>query len=381
MGADAAGDAGLELAPLAAGTRRALAARLPGFATTANPVDITAALLGDSGLFGKVLPELAKDPAADMFFIHIPVAGTGYDVAAIARDTADFEARTGKPVAVAAWQRPVARAFRDHGVLTFRNEADAIGTLAQIAGHAAMLGQPRAPWEPAPAVAVPSGSGFLNEAQSLELLRAHGIACVAIHLCKSAQQAAQAWQAMAASGLAPVLKACSRDVPHKSEHGLVALDVATREQAIDCFGRFDRKLHELGAAREGLIVAARCRGLREFMVGARVDPVFGPLVVVGDGGKYVEAMDDCAVLLPPFGEAHVLEALARLRIAPLLGGVRGEPAPDLRALAAIAVACGQLITGAQGRITSLDLNPVIVNAAGEGAVAVDALVELSSPEN
>jgi hypothetical protein len=81
------------------------------------------------------------------------------------------------------------------------------------------------------------------------------------------------------------------------------------------------------------------------------------------------------VLLPPFSAADVEEALRTLHIAPLLAGVRGEPPLDVRALAAVAVGVGRLIQGAGSRIASLDLNPVIVGAAGEGATIVDALIE------
>jgi acyl-CoA synthetase (NDP forming) len=114
---------------------------------------------------------------------------------------------------------------------------------------------------------------------------------------------------------------------------------------------------------------------REFMVGARVDPVFGPVVIVGDGGKYVEALKDFAVLVPPFDVADVRQALAGLRIAPLLDGVRGEPPLDVEALAAVAIGVGRLIRAAGGAIASVDLNPVMVGAVGAGALVVDALIE------
>ena len=80
------------------------------------------------------------------------------------------------------------------------------------------------------------------------------------------------------------------------------------------------------------------------------------------------------VLLAPFDAAQVLAALQRLRIAPLLAGVRGEPALDTEAFAACAVAVGQLMTDAQAGITQLDINPVIVRARGQGCVAVDAVI-------
>ncbi len=98
-------------------------------------------------------------------------------------------------------------------------------------------------------------------------------------------------------------------------------------------------------------------------------------MLVGDGGKYIEALGDVALLLPPFDADAVLAALGSLRIAPILDGVRGEPPIDLAPVCAMAVRLGQLMVAAQGRIASIDVNPVIVGAAGEGAVVVDALVE------
>lgn len=130
---------GLPLAELSADTRRAVKARLPGFASAENPIDITAALLSNSRFFGDVLPSVAQDPAADLFFINVPVAGAGYDLEAFARDTAAFEEATGKPVAVAAWQAPVAAAFRARGIATFDNEAQALGALHQIVEHTALM--------------------------------------------------------------------------------------------------------------------------------------------------------------------------------------------------------------------------------------------------
>ncbi|MDM0086927.1 MULTISPECIES: acetate--CoA ligase family protein [unclassified Variovorax] len=373
MGADASEEFALPLAELAPATRAEVASRLPGFATADNPIDITAALLSNSGLFGDVLPAVAQDPAADLFLINIPVAGAGYDVDAFARDTAAFERSTGKPVVVAAWQDSVAAPFRAQGIPTYANENDALGTLAQLASHTALMRKPVVAWPAGTAPALPAGEGrFLNEAQSLAVLAAAGVPVVAHRLCRSARQAAEA---LAAVGAPAVVKACSGDVPHKSEHGLVALNVATAADAAALFERQWAKLAELGAAQEGVIVAAMRRGQREFMVGARIDPVFGPVVVVGDGGKYVEALQDVAVLLPPFAAADVTAALRTLRIAPLLEGVRGDPPLDVDALAAVAVAVGLLIVAAGGAIASIDVNPVLVAARGEGAVVVDALIE------
>lgn len=372
MAADAAADHGLPLAALAPQTRAALAAKLPGFATTDNPIDITSALLGNSGLLGDVLPAVASDPAADLFFLNIPVAGVGYDVQAFARDALAFEQQSGKPLAVAAWQSSVAAPFRAQGIATFDHEGDALAVLAQLAQHTALMRRPRPHWKPGKSPLWPApGQSVLNEAQSLDLLRQHGIATIGFAQCHSS---AQVQAAFARIGAPVALKACSFEVPHKSEHGLVALHVHSSEQALQGFGRMMARMEQMGVCQQGVIVAAMHKGRHEFMVGAHLDPVFGPVVVVGDGGKHVEALQDCAVLLPPFDSADVLQALRGLHIAALLDGVRGDPPLDLQAVAEIAIAVGRLMLAAEGAITSIDLNPVMVGAVGEPTLVVDALV-------
>lgn len=99
------------------------------------------------------------------------------------------------------------------------------------------------------------------------------------------------------------------------------------------------------------------------------------MVLVGDGGIYLEALKDFRLLLPPFGEAAVIGKLAELRIAPLLGGIRGRAARDVTAFARMAVKLGEAMLAWNGAVAAVDINPVIVLAEGEGAVAVDALVQ------
>lgn len=373
MAADLASELGLPLASFAETTRRALADVLPGFATTTNPIDITAALLSNSRLFGAILPIVARDPAADLFLIAIPVAGQGYDVDAFARDTAEFAALTGKPVAVAAPQALVADRFRAAGIPTFSGETEAVLALDQLARHWALLRRPTPPKPPHMSVVLPPGKGrFLNEAESLALLAAHGLPVVPHRLCRSEREARIAFRDL---GSPVAVKACSADVPHKSELGLVALNLVSEEAVAQAFAAQLAKLEEIGASPDGIIVAAMAEGRREFVLGAKLDPVFGPVVMIGDGGKYVEALPDIELLLPPFSEAEAKDAILRLRIAPILEGVRGEKPVDIDALAHAAWRLGALIAAAHGRIAALDLNPVLAGAAGQGVVVLDALVE------
>jgi acyl-CoA synthetase (NDP forming) len=373
MAADIAADLGMPLAALSEETQRELGAALPGFATVRNPIDITAALLANNHLLGAILPILARDPAVDLTMLAVPVAGVGYDLESFARDTAEFLQSTGKPVVLAAPQTGVAAPFRAVGVPTFADETQAIRALDQLARHWALLRRPPMTPTPLATVRMPEGSArFLNEAQSLALVAAHGIPVVPHRLCRTEAEAREAFRAL---GPRVAVKACSADVPHKSEHGLVALGIASEDAAATVFAELGRKLDALGLARDGVIVAAMASAARECALGARLDPVFGPVVMVGDGGKYVEAMPDVAVLLSPFSREDVLDALGRLRIAPLFEGVRGEPPFDAEALVEAALKLGILIASAQGHIASIDLNPVMVGPRGAGIVVADALVE------
>jgi hypothetical protein len=110
----------------------------------------------------------------------------------------------------------------------------------------------------------------------------------------------------------------------------VFVGLRTAEQIADAWEICTRRVAAMGVPLDGVIVAQRVRGRREFALGVRQDPLFGTVVMVSDGGKYVEALRDFVVLLYPFCEADVIARLRRLRIAPVLAGVRGEGAVDLR---------------------------------------------------
>ena len=141
------------------------------------------------------------------------------------------------------------------------------------------------------------------------------------------------------------------------------------------FTDLEARLDALGVVAEGVIVARMARGRRELVLGAKIDAVFGPVVMIGDGGRYVEALDDIALLFPPFSAEQVREALSTLRLRVFLEGRRGDPPMDVEPLCRAAVRLGEVIVGAGQSIASIDLNPVIVGAEGEGLVVVDALVE------
>ena len=373
--ADAATAVGMPMARLAPDTDAKLKGILPSFATTTNPIDLTAALLSNSRLFGDILPVIAEDPAADAFLIGVPVAGPGYDVAAFARDAAAFGQQTGKPLVIAATQRSVAEPFAAQGLSVFPTETEAVSALHQFLAHRELMAQALDRKNQGGLAAQPlvtaSATHMLNEADSLALLASRGIKVVPHRLCRSRAEAAAAFDMI---GGPVVVKGCSADIAHKSELGLVKLGVRTREAAEEAYAEMEAIIRNHGSRFDGVIIAAMASGRREIMIGAHRDPVFGPVVAVGDGGKYVEIFRDTTLLLPPFSKDEAIAALRRLRIAPLFEGVRGEAPMDLEALSDAVVKIGELMGDPAAKVMSLDLNPVLLDSAGRGCVVVDAVV-------
>ncbi|MFL6717651.1 MAG: acetate--CoA ligase family protein, partial [Burkholderiaceae bacterium] len=373
MCADAAEQAGLPLTELAASTCQQLRAILPDFATATNPLDLTAALMGDNGMYPRVLDALGSDPDVDMFLVGIPVAGPGYDVPALADATAAFARRLQRPVAVCAPQASVRNAFAAQGLPVFRTESDAVRALRQYSADRQPLAAPvRLADEPI--AGLPRHGGVLGEADSLELLRRAGLPVVDHVLCDSVEEARAAF---ARFGSPVVLKGCAAAVPHKSEHGLVHLNV---QSADDAAAAAESCLTALGAMDCGparVLVAPMVRGLHEFMLGVAVDPAFGTVVMIGEGGTLVEVRRDTVSLLAPFSQEEALSALRSLRIAPLFDGYRERPALDIAALAQAAVALGDFAWCNRKRLLSVDMNPVMALARGHGVLAVDAVVELN----
>ncbi|CAG9243638.1 acetate--CoA ligase family protein [Paraburkholderia caribensis] len=368
--ADAAERVGLPLASLSEATVASLAQILPGFATAGNPLDLTASLLGNGAMFSKVLDALGRDPQADMFAIGVPVAGPGYDVPDLARTAAHFMASHRNPLVVTAPQRSVRAEFEACGVPTYISETDAIHALWQYAHSDRMHCAAASSLSPEETI-VPHG--LLDEAASLSLLQRYGVPVVEHAVCANADEAAVIAQTM---GEQVVVKGCAAEIPHKSEHGLVHIGVSdARGAAEDCLAR----LNSLGVREPRVVVARMARGLHEFMLGVTVDPVLGPIVVIGEGGTLVEVRGDVASLLAPFTVDDALAAIRRLRIAPLINGYRGQPPLDADALAKAAVALGHFAMAHRTSLVSVDMNPVMVMARGDGVVVVDAVVQFKEP--
>ena len=367
LSADAIERYGMELAQFSPETEESIRQVLPDFAASKNPIDITAALLTDSGLFGKVLPRAGNDEEVDILMIGIPVSGKAYDFERFAQDTADFIRDYGKPVVLAAPQMDVRAAFARHGVPTFETEDSAIRALAQFTNHLVLMQQ--APGGSVTPAQTGRAGATLDEFASLELIAGKGVAVPFRQICVTAQDA-QAFLATCPNGI--VLKANSAELPHKSEHGLVRIGLKTSEDVARNFAEIEAKMAEMGMPFEGVLAAEMLASGRELVVGGHIDPIFGPVVIVGEGGVAVEAMPDNRLLLTPFSLSDIEAALAKLRIGPLFKGVRG--ARPLNAQAVFQAARGVAELLGEGAVLSVDINPLITTP--DGATAADALVEI-----
>ena len=382
LAADAAEDEGLRLVEFDAGGTEALRAVLPSYVSARNPIDMTTALLGQPQIFGRTLDAVAERGAADMIHVGFPIGGEGYDFDDFSAQTGRFASASGVPVVVSANQEWVAQAFRQHGVPVFDSERAAMRALGLLSryvqGRAAVLAAPAVSDASASADhAAASSTATLDEVQSLAQLSAAGLPAVAQGLCRDREQVRRA---VAELGLPVVAKGVSASITHKSEYGLVHLGLDSEERALAAFDELDARLRTLAAEQNvehgGVLIARQHKGAFELAVGAHRDPVYGPVVMIGQGGVLVEALDDVQFLPAPFSAAQAREAIGRLHIARAFGAVRGMPAVDVERLAAMLVTLGDWFAGSQaGRAAeSVDANPVIVPRGDAAPVIVDAVV-------
>lgn len=359
LSADAAEEYGLALEPFDAATLDGLSQALPPYVTARNPIDMTTALLGRPQTFGDTLQALSGSGAADLVHVGFPIGGEGYDFADFAGQASRFARDTGVPIAVSVNQDWVARAFQDQGVPTFWSERAAMRGLALLAEQAGGRQAKVPPAEASVPVTV-APSLTLDEPSSLSELARAGLPVMRHLVCRSVDEVRAAIESLP---LPLVAKGVSADLSHKSEHGLVRLNIREAEQALQAFGDFAATLRRLGAADGGLLLGAQHRADFELALGAHVDAEFGVVVMVGQGGVLVEALRDVQFLVAPFIARQALDAIARLAIAPAFAAVRGMPAVELQAVAAMMVRLGDWMLAQGGRVQSVDANPCSWRAA------------------
>ena len=386
LATDALEASGLELAELSAETTRKLAPLFPGEASIRNPLDMIASATPEG--YRAALEALLRDPGTDAVVpIFVPPLGVRQDDVVVAIVEA-ANAVPGKPLLGVLMGREGLPAGReqllDANIPTYVFPESAARALAVLNRQREWMEQPLpAPTrfdvsrETAAAIIAAAHSerrDRLSTLEALSLLVAYGIPVA------PARTAADPTSAVAAAteiGFPAAMKVVSPDLVHKSDVGGVELDIRTPAEAWQSYVRLVTQVeeHAPDARLTGVLVQhmATVDGGRETIAGIARDPAFGPLVMFGLGGVYVEALRDVVFRIAPIDERQAGCMLDLLRGAAALGPIRGHPPVDRRALVNVLQRLSQLALDFP-EIAELDINPLIAHPGG--VVAVDARVVL-----
>lgn len=380
---DFADDLGLDLPALGGPTVDRLTALLPAYAVAENPLDYTTIGVRQPGLIGELLLTMLGDPGVGSIVLAIPV---GPEMAQ--RDKAEHivpaMARADKPAVLVLTGdgSPVQPFFTEaitaSGVPLFRSADRALRALRRVAAYGEALQRVgRTRRDNVAALALPAATppnGIFPEYQGKAWLARAGLAVPAGALATSADEAVRI---AAGLGYPVVLKAQASELPHKSDVGGVLVGLADEAALRDGWQRLRANVsrHRPELVLDGVLVEAMgARGL-ELVVGAKRDADWGPVVLVGLGGIWIEALKDVRLIPADMAEEDIVVELGRLKAAAVLQGVRGEAGVDLRAIARVVAQVGAQMR-ANPDLTEIDINPLVAYPAGaeRPVLALDALV-------
>ncbi len=354
-------------------TARAELADLVGKATLlGNPLDVEDLLRTDPERFFRALELLASDPQIALLGIRLNLPEKPTDALRESYQRATNVVRARRKVAVALTRASEAldpawhALFDELDVPLVEEYEKAIGAMASLLSFTARrrrAAEPRSSRRRSDPRGYRPPIGRLSQRDAATLLAAYGIPFATTSVVASAGEAVAAADR---AGYPAVLKA---DVAHKSDLGAVRVDL--RDAAAVRAAYDDVVRLAPGAA---VLVQHMEQGVAECLVGITTDDRLGPVLAVGLGGVFVEVLKDVSLRLPPLGEEDVRAAIEDLRGVALLRGARGRPPADVDALVDLALRVSEMACDLSGRLSQLDLNPVIVRE--HGAVAVDVLVEL-----
>ena len=215
--------------------------------------------------------------------------------------------------------------------------------------------------------ALNEGRSQLSEYESKQVLASYGLPVTEEKLAKTPEELIKA---AADIGYPLVIKACSADIAHKTEKGLIRVDIRNDEEALTAF---EEIVASMNGAEKTVLVQQMIKGQRELVVGLTRDPQFGPCVMFGLGGIFTEILKDSAFRVAPLEKHDALDMMQEIKSRKILDAVRGLEAVDRDLLADILIKVGQI--GIENEnIKEIDINPVIISRGKP--VAVDALVIL-----
>jgi acetyl coenzyme A synthetase (ADP forming)-like protein len=379
---DAIIGAGLTLAELQPGTRKRLARVLPPEASTRNPVDMIAS--ADASRYRAALDLVTKDPGVDgviAIFVS-PIMIDAYDVAVAIAAAADgrkpilsvFMGKQRSDEGV-AW-------LRRHRIPVYRFPENAAAAMAGLARYRVLRDRPigkivtfaadRGRARKAIASARKARRTMLSAREVSEVLLAYGFPLAPSVLCRSAAEAIEAAHTL---GYPVVLKAVSEAIVHKSDVGGVKLDVRNADEIAGAFDEVFTRLRSKDAKLK-IAVQRMIAGGRETILGMTRDPQFGPVLMFGLGGIFVEVMKDVSMRIHPLTDVNARAMIERIKGYPLLAGARGEKPVDLAFLEESLLRLSQLVGDLEDELAELDINPLIVTGARKSSFVVDARIAL-----
>ncbi|MFD1880494.1 acetate--CoA ligase family protein [Paracoccus pacificus] len=374
---DLAEAAGLQMPPLTDAQAAALRATLNPMVTISNPLDYHTFHWGDGpAMTATYAAMLDCRHGLDILVMDFPrldrCDDNGSETALDAAIAAHAMTPGARFAVVASlpenMTEDIARKLMDSGIAPLMG----LDTAMSAAAHAARIGTARPPKAPMPRrrPAIPRGEVItLHEAEAKDLLAASGMSRPAGRFAADADAAVAAAEEL---GYPVVLKAVSRDLPHKTEFGAVALHLHDAEAVRAAAGRMARLNAPFLVER--MVTGA----VAELILGIGRDPALGHYLTIGTGGILVELWNDMQSLLLPVDRDQVRAALAALRSAPLLAGYRGHPAAPIERIVDAAMAVADFAAENADTLEELDINPLMVTP--EDAIAADALLRMRPTE-
>ena len=373
--ADAAVAAGLDVAPMSDDAQARLKAALP-YASPRNPVDITAQAFNNVDLIADNLDLILADGRYDSIVAFFTYVAAANGMVGPIRDTLrSAKARHPHTVIVLSIVGPpeVVRQYEAVGCPVFEDPTRAVHAVAALHRFAALFD--RTPSE-APRVAAaetPLPAGPIGEHAAKRILAAAGLPIADERLARTADEAVQAADAL---GYPVAVKLASADVVHKTELGAVVLDVASAAAVHEAFETVTaraRSAHPSGPV-DGALVSRMVTGGVETILGVQRDPTFGPVVMFGLGGVFVETLNDVSFRVAPFDETEARRMIAETKGSAILDGARTGRPFDVAALAAALARLSAFAAGHGDELESAEVNPFVVLPEGQGAVALDAVL-------
>jgi acyl-CoA synthetase (NDP forming) len=380
---DLAQDAGLELAEWSPATAAALRELFPPFVTVDNPLDLGTAAFAKPELMRRAAQLVVDDVGVSSLILTL-FPGRPPQQVEKAEQLLPVIRASHKPVAFVMLGDPLPldatfmRLVRTEGAALFRSTERAVRAMAavnEVARNIAAATDDMAPDGPGDGKALDLGdlpAGPVAEYLAKALLAGAGVPMPEGGL---AQDLAGAETIAARIGFPVALKAQAAALTHKSDAGGVVLSVGSPDDLREAWERLHANVQRArpGLALAGVLVEAMAPKGLELIVGARRDPHWGAVLMLGLGGIWVETLHDVALLPAGAGKRAIIEALGRLKGAALLNGTRGSPAVDVAGVAEVAHTVGGLLERSVD-IAELEINPLVAYPQGQGALALDALI-------